>query len=116
MTTRKNIDADLLNIVFLGSQDEVKSAFRQAGWHNADPVSKRAMLKSMYALLNNSGYPQQPMTTFLLQGKPEDMNWQKSLTATIAATTFAFGNGHPREPLNLFGSVRRLTIPARCSP
>jgi hypothetical protein len=81
VTTRKNVDADLLNIVFMGSQDEVKAAFRQAGWDNADPVSRRAMLKSLYALLNNSGYPQQPMTTFLLHGKPEDMNWQKSLNS-----------------------------------
>ncbi len=81
VTTRKNVDADLLNVVFLGSEEEVKSAFREAGWHNADPVSRRTFLKNMYALLNNSGYPQEPMTTFLLHGKPEDMNWQKSLNS-----------------------------------
>jgi hypothetical protein len=81
VTTKKNVDADLLNVVFLGSQEEVESAFREAGWQTADPVSKRTMLKNMYALLNNSGYPQQPMTTFLLHGKAEDMNWQKSLNS-----------------------------------
>jgi LssY C-terminus len=81
VTTRKDIGADLLNIVFLGSQDEVKSAFREAGWHNADPASRRTYLKNFYALLNNSGYAQQPMMTFLLDGKPEDMNWQKSLNS-----------------------------------
>ena len=81
VTTRKHVDADLLNVVFLGTEDEVRSAFREAGWNNADPVSKRTMLKNMYALLNNSGYAQQPMTTFLLHGKAEDMNWQKSLNS-----------------------------------
>ncbi len=81
VTTSKDVDADLINLVFLGSQDEVESAFRQSGWHNADPVSRRTFLKNLYALLNNSDYPQQPMMTFLLNGKPEDMNWQKSLNS-----------------------------------
>ena len=81
VTTRQNVDADLLNIVFIGSEAEVESAFREAGWHNADPSSRHTFLKNMYALLNNSGYPQQPMMTFLLNGKPEDMNWEKTLNS-----------------------------------
>ena len=81
VTTTKNVNADVLNIVFLGSEDEVKSAFREAGWRNADSVSRHSAMKSFYALLNNSGYAQQPMTTFVLNGKPEDMNWQKSLNS-----------------------------------
>jgi LssY C-terminus len=81
VTTRKHIDSDLLNIIFLGSEDQVKSAFRKAGWHNADPVSKHAWMMNLYALLNNSGYAQQPMMTFLMNDKPEDMNWQKNLNS-----------------------------------
>jgi len=81
VTTKKDVDADLLNIVFLGSEQQVQSAFRDAGWNNADTVSKRTMLKNMYALLNNSGYAQQPMMTFMLDGKPQDMSWQKSLNS-----------------------------------
>ena len=81
VTTKKNVDADVLNIVLLGSSEQVESAFREAGWNNADPVSRHAWLENLYALLNNSGYAQQPMMTFLLNGKPEDMNWQKSLNS-----------------------------------
>jgi hypothetical protein len=81
VTTRKDVDADEINIVFLGSQDAVKSAFHEAGWDNADHVSRHTVLKNLYALLNNSGYAQQPMMTFYLNGKPEDMNWQKSLNS-----------------------------------
>jgi hypothetical protein len=81
VSTKKHVDADLLNIVLLGSEDEINSAFREAGWHSADAASKRAWLKNLYALLNNSGYAQQPMMTFLLNGKPEDMNWQKNLNS-----------------------------------
>ena len=81
VTTTRNVNADLLNIVFRGTQDQVKSAFSEAGWHKADPASKGTWLKNMYALLNNSGYAQQPMMTFFLNGKPEDMNWQKNLNS-----------------------------------
>jgi hypothetical protein len=81
VTTKKNVDADVINIVFLGSQQQVTAAFREASWQNADPVSRRTVMKNMYALLNRSGYAQEPMTTFFIHGVPEDMNWQKSLNS-----------------------------------
>jgi hypothetical protein len=81
VTTEKDVDADLINIVFLGSEQAVTSAFGAAGWRNADPVSRRTFLKNLYALLNNSGYAQEPMMTFLSDGKPQDMSWQKSLNS-----------------------------------
>src|SRR6516165_10757818 len=80
-TTTKSVDADLLNLVFLGSRQQVQAAFREAGWHNSDPVSTRSFMRNFYAVLNNSGYEQEPMMTFLLNGKPEDMNGQKSLNS-----------------------------------
>ena len=80
-TTLKSVDADLINIVFLGSGQQVQAAFREAGWHGSDPVSRRSVMRNFYALLNNSGYAQQPMKTFLMDGKSEDMNWQKGLNS-----------------------------------
>lgn len=80
-TTIKATDADLTNLVFLGSQQQVESSFRNAGWSNTDPVSHNSVLNNLYALLNNSGYAQEPMMTFLLDGKPQDMSWQKSLNS-----------------------------------
>ncbi len=80
-TTVKDVGADLVNLAFVGSQEQVQTAFRTAGWRSADPVSKHSFARNFYALLNNSGYPQEPMMTFLLNGKPQDMNWQKSLNS-----------------------------------
>jgi hypothetical protein len=78
-TTLKYADADLVNLAFVGSRQQVWSAFLAAGWGSSDPVSRRSFVHSFYALLNGSSYPHQPLRTFLLEGKPEDMNWQKSL-------------------------------------
>ncbi|MEG9434955.1 LssY C-terminal domain-containing protein [Edaphobacter sp. HDX4] len=81
VVTRKDVDADMINLVFIGSASMVRSAFLSAGWRNSDPVSRRSVMKNLYALLNNNGYAQQPMRTFYLDGRPEDMNWQKSLNS-----------------------------------
>jgi hypothetical protein len=81
VTTSKNANADLINLVFLGPEDAVKSAFRVAGWDSADPVSRQASMKSFYALLNQSGYARQPMMTFYLNGTPQQMSLQKSLNS-----------------------------------
>jgi hypothetical protein len=80
-TTSKHVGADVVNFVFVGSKAQVQAAFLAAGWRRADPVSKRSFMRNFYALLNNSAYPQEPLMTLLLQGRPEDMNWQKSLNS-----------------------------------
>jgi hypothetical protein len=80
-TTQKAVGADLVNMVFLGSEEQVTAAFRVSGWRNSDRVSRHSVAHGFYALLNNSGYAQEPMMTLLMDGKPEDMNWQKSLNS-----------------------------------
>ena len=79
--TLKSVDADIVNLIFLGSKEQVQAAFREAGWGNSDPVGRRAVMRNLYALLNNSGYAKQPMKTHLLAGEPQDMNWQKGLNS-----------------------------------
>lgn len=80
-TTPKMVDADLINLAFVGSREQVEAAFHDAGWVNSDVFTKRSFMRDFYAFLNNSGYPQAPMRPFLLEGKPADMNWEKSLNS-----------------------------------
>jgi LssY-like putative type I secretion system component LssY len=80
-TTTSMADADLINILFVGSREQVQIAFHNAGWTSSDTLTKHAFLRNFYAFLNNSGYPQEPMRPFLLNGEPADMKWQKSLNS-----------------------------------
>jgi LssY C-terminus len=80
-TTTKLIDADMVNLAFVGSREQVESAFQQAGWSTSDAFSKRSFMHDFYAFLNNSVYAQAPMHPLLLDGKPPDMSWQKSLNS-----------------------------------
>ena len=80
-TTQALVEADVVNLAFVGSREEIEAAFHEAGWVNSDTFTRHSFMLDFYAFLNNSGYAQAPMRPFLLDGKPEDMNWQKSLNS-----------------------------------
>jgi hypothetical protein len=80
-TTPGMVNADLINLIFVGSREQVETAFHDAGWVNSDAFTRHSFMRDFYAFLNNSGYPQAPMRVFLLNGEPPDMNWQKSLNS-----------------------------------
>jgi len=75
------VEADIVNLAFVGSRQQIEAAFHEAGWVNSDTFTRHSFLRDFYAFLNNSGYAQAPMRPFLLDGKPADMNWQKSLNS-----------------------------------
>jgi LssY C-terminus len=80
-TTPKLMDADVVNLAFIGSREQVEAAFQQAGWTTGDSFTRHSFVRTFYAFLNDSTYDQAPMKTQLLEGKPADMNWQKSLNS-----------------------------------
>jgi len=80
-TTPALSDADVINVAFLGSHEQVEAAFTNAGWVNSEVFTKHSFMRDFYAFLNNSGYPEAPMRPLLLDGKPADMNWEKSLNS-----------------------------------
>ena len=80
-TTRYGKDADLVNLLFVGSQAELQAAFTTAGWRPADRNTPRAFFKQFAAFLTYSNYPNMPVTHQLLNGQPQDLVWQKSFNS-----------------------------------
>jgi hypothetical protein len=79
--TSKGKEADLVNVLFLGSREQMNMAFRTAGWMNADRTSTRSVLREFRAFLTLSNYPTAPITTQYLQGQRQDVTWQKSFNS-----------------------------------
>jgi LssY C-terminus len=77
-TTRYGKDADLVNLLFLGSQQQMQDAFTAAGWLPGDSNSSRAFFKQFSAFLTFSNYSTMPVSHQLLSGRPQDFTWQKS--------------------------------------
>jgi hypothetical protein len=80
-TTRNGKDSDVVNLLFVGSQDQVEEAFTAAGWRTADANSKNAFFKQFGAFLTFSNYPNMPVSRQLLSGELQDMVWQKSFNS-----------------------------------
>ncbi len=80
-TIRNGKDADVVNLLFVGSEDEVDDAFTAAGWRTADANSQNAFFKEFAAFLTLSNYPNMPVSRQLLSGQPQDMAWQKSFNS-----------------------------------
>ena len=80
-TTRYGKEADVVNILFVGSQEKLTTAFAAAGWLPAERNRPRAFFKQLVAFLNYSNYPTMPITHQLLNGQPQDLTWQKSFNS-----------------------------------
>jgi LssY C-terminus len=80
-TTRGGKDADLVNVLFVGSREQIEQAFTAAGWRGADANSGRAFFKQFGAFLTLSNYPNMPVSRQLLNGQLQDSTWQKSFNA-----------------------------------
>ncbi len=80
-TTSKDKDADVVNLLFLGSREQIDTAFRAAGWVNSDHNSPRSVYKQFCAFLTLSNYHTAPMSMQYLDGQPQDLTWQKSFNS-----------------------------------
>jgi hypothetical protein len=77
--TSDNHPSDLTNLLFVGSRQQLIAAFQEAGWFQADSISVASAMKSVQATIRSSGYTQAPVSTLLVDGKPPDLVFQKSL-------------------------------------
>ncbi|HET7109177.1 MAG TPA: LssY C-terminal domain-containing protein [Candidatus Acidoferrum sp.] len=79
--TGKGKEADLVNVLFLGSRGQMETAFQSSGWANADRISTHSVLREFEAFLTLSNYPNAPITTQYLQGERQEVTWQKSFNS-----------------------------------
>lgn len=71
--------ADLVNIVLIGSRQQIEDAFHAAGWFKAERKSPLSLYRMYYALTRRIGYRRAPMNALTLAGRRSDLMYQKSL-------------------------------------
>ncbi len=58
--------SDLVNLLFLGSREEMDRAFHAAGWSRAERRSPMSLYRMYHALAERIGYGRAPMDTLTL--------------------------------------------------
>jgi hypothetical protein len=71
--------SDLTNLMFIGSREEVVSAFSEAGWFEAVPQNFGSNVKVVQATLRQTGYNEGPVSALMINGKVPELVFQKSL-------------------------------------
>jgi len=81
---------DLVNFVLIGSQEQVTSAFKTAGWLQADKDNKSAVLSALEATLQKNSYMTVPMSILYLYGRPQDFGFERTDPVLVAAQRHHF--------------------------
>jgi hypothetical protein len=74
---RRNADADghpgdMVNFLIVGSEDNMRQAFQNAGWVVVDRTKKEAVLHGILASLSKQAYVQLPMSELFVFGRAQD--------------------------------------------
>jgi hypothetical protein len=73
------LPADPVNIILLGSKDELFAAFAAAGWHKADRLAPQSALKMAISFMFNKPYPEAPFSSLYLFGRKQDLGFQEAI-------------------------------------
>jgi len=76
---RSNRPSDIVNVLFVGSREELSAAFTAAGWSQAHPSNLRSDIRSIRAVAEDHGYREAPMSSLLVNNAAPDMSWEKGL-------------------------------------
>ncbi len=75
---------DLVNFVFVGTQDQVKDALKAAGWVVADRTNQDAVVSALLATLQKNVYVTVPMSILYLFGRPQDFGYENAQAVEVA--------------------------------
>jgi hypothetical protein len=70
-------ESDTTNLMFLGSREQIESAFQAAGWSTAEKLNAKSKLETFRAMVEARGYKEAPVSVLLLEVRPPDLVFQK---------------------------------------
>ncbi len=77
-------EGDLVNFVLVGTQEQVTSAFKAAGWVVADKTNKDAVVSALMATLQKNVYVAVPMSILYLFGREQDFGYERAEAVMVA--------------------------------
>jgi hypothetical protein len=76
---KSNRPSDLLNVILIGSREQISEAFTAAGWTQAKPTTLKSRILALRSGIEDRGYSAAPMSKLYLNNTPAGMSWQKGL-------------------------------------
>jgi LssY C-terminus len=77
--TGDGLPGDPINLVLIGTRQQLRDAFAAAGWSEADPLGLTSSWRMVRAFVFNSPYATAPFSTLYLFGRGQDIGFQKAI-------------------------------------
>jgi len=77
--TGDGLPGDPVNLVLIGAFDDLRRAFLQAGWTQADPLGIGSSWRMACAFVLNRPYPSAPFSTLYLFNRGQDVGFQRAI-------------------------------------
>src|SRR5262245_42232478 len=77
--TGDGLPGDPVNLVLIGTLQQLCDAFATAGWSTADRLGIASSWRMIRAFLLNSAYPTAPFSTLYLFGRKQDIGFQEPI-------------------------------------
>jgi hypothetical protein len=77
--TGDGLPGDPVNLVLIGTLQQLRAAFETVGWSQADPLGLASSWRMVRAFVLNSPYPAAPFSTLYLFGRGQDIGFQKAI-------------------------------------
>jgi hypothetical protein len=75
--TQSGADGDPINMVFVGSKEQILQSFQKAGWLIPDPITPQTAEKIAAASLAHRSYPTAPVSNLSVFGRVQDLAFEK---------------------------------------
>ena len=69
--------SDMTNVMFIGTLDQISSAFHAAGWFPASALGQNSKWETARAIIEDRGYSEAPMSILTLDGQPPTLAFEK---------------------------------------
>jgi hypothetical protein len=74
---------DPLNLIIVGSLEQILAAFKQAGWSEAGKLGTKSAVGTVRAMASDNGYENAPVSQLYLFGRVEDLAFEKALNTFL---------------------------------
>jgi hypothetical protein len=78
-TTGDGLAGDPVNVALIGTLQQLRTAFANLGWSEADRLDLASSWRMIRAFVFNSSYPTAPFSTLYLFGRGQDIGLQKAI-------------------------------------
>lgn len=85
ISSKKGTPGDMVNLLVIGTKEQVTSAFKAAGWVQPDPNPEDAVVHAIEDTIQGTAYSQMPMSKLYLFGRPQDFSFVEGMPIQIVA-------------------------------